>query len=32
MDWLTAEGSPEVAGRWVAALDRKIGTLATLPD
>jgi plasmid stabilization system protein ParE len=32
MDWLTAEASPEVVGRWAAALDRKIGTLATLPD
>jgi plasmid stabilization system protein ParE len=32
MDWLTAEASPEVAGRWAAALDQKIGTLATLPD
>jgi hypothetical protein len=32
MDWLTAEASPEVAGRWAATLDQKIGTLATLPD
>jgi hypothetical protein len=32
MDWLTAEASPEVAGRWAAALDQKVGTLATLPD
>jgi hypothetical protein len=32
VDWLTAEASPEVAGRWAAALDQKIGTLATLPD
>jgi plasmid stabilization system protein ParE len=32
MDWLTAEASPEVAVRWATGLDKKIGTLATLPD
>jgi hypothetical protein len=32
MDWLTAVASPEVARRWAAVLDLKIGTLATLPD
>src|SRR5262249_18408812 len=31
-DRLTAEASPEVAGRWADSLYRKIGTLATLPD
>src|SRR5262249_7525667 len=32
MDWLKARASPEVAGRWAAALDQKIGTLAELLD
>jgi hypothetical protein len=32
MEWLTAETATENAGRWAAALDQKIGTLATLHD